>query len=82
MIKRKIHDAEAQISQLEMQAEGWKREAARLKAENEKLRAALARIANTVNVEDSPYHRVLAAVSELMLTVKRDVRAALKEGET
>ena len=44
MIKRKIHDAEAQISQLEMQAEGWKREAARLKAENERLRAALKQI--------------------------------------
>ncbi len=37
MIKRKIHDAEAQISQLEMQAEGWKREAARLKAELERI---------------------------------------------
>ena len=57
-----------------------------LRAENERLRvevvnlrAALAELANGINIVGSPYHQAQQALDELTLQVKRQARAALKE---
>jgi hypothetical protein len=51
-------------------------------AENERLRAVLADMANNINVVGSAYDRAMQSIDELMLSVKRQARAALKEDRT
>lgn len=48
-------------------------------AEIERLREALAHIANTINIVGSPYHKAQEALDQIVTETKRAARAALKE---
>lgn len=47
--------------------------------ENVRLRTALARISNEINVVGSPYHKALNALDELIISLRREARAALTQ---
>lgn len=49
------------------------------RAENARLRIALASIANRINVEGSPWHDAQLALDKLVVEIKRKVRATLAE---
>ena len=48
-----------------------------LTAERDALREALARIANRINIEGSPWHEASLALDRVVSEVKREARAAL-----
>lgn len=52
---------------------------AELEGEAYRLRSGLAAIANNMNTEGSPYDAALNALEEMMLSIKRQARAALEE---
>ena len=55
-----------------------------LTAERDALREALARIANRINIEGSPWHEASLALDRVVSEVKREARAALastREGD-
>ena len=51
----------------------------RLREENTRLRQHIANTANQINIAGSAYDRAVMAMEELVLGVKREARAALKE---
>lgn len=50
-----------------------------LREENTRLRQHIANTANQINIAGSAYDRAVMAMEELVLGVKREARAALKE---
>ena len=60
-------------------AQKWAEENARLREENTRLRKHIANTANQINIAGSAYDRAVMAMEELVLGVKREARAALKD---
>ena len=56
-------------------------ENAELRAENTRLRLAIASIANRINVEGSPWHEAQVALDKLVAEIKREARAILERDE-
>ena len=54
-------------------------EIATLRAENARLRAAWADLANTINIQGSHFDKAMIAVERMMLDVKKRARAALTD---